>query len=132
MIKKILFLITFVTSILFFSSGVGANKQKKEEAFWQIGDTLYAAIICNTEKDILEIGYADSKSLLQLRQLIQIKILTNSCVSFNPPLQLAIATIIGEYKDYQGEYTVMVGVSPAGEPENILGYLIVLGRPLTI
>lgn len=56
----------------------------------------------------------------------------NSCLVFNPPLQLEVAKIVGDYKDYNGNNTTMVGVSPIQEPDNILGYLIILGKPLTI
>jgi len=132
MIKNLIFLATFVASILFFSTVANANEQKQKDVFWKIGDTLHSIIVCKNEKDILEIGYADTQSMLQMNQLIQIKMMQQSCMAFNPPLQLQIAVIIGDYKDYNGKYTTMVGVSPIGEPKNIIGYLIVLGRPLTI
>ena len=131
-IKSLLFIFTFIASILFFSTVVNAEGQKKEEALWKLGDSLHTMIICRDEKDILEIGYADTQSMLDMNQLIQLKMMQQSCMAFNPPLRLQIATIIGEYKDYNGKYTTMVGVSPMGEPKNIVGYLIVLGRPLTI
>ena len=132
MIKKLIFLATFVASILFFSTVVGANEQKQKDIYWKIGDAIRSIIVCKTEKDILEIGYADTQSMLQMNQLIQIKLMQGSCMAFNPPLQLEIAVIIGDYKDYNGKTTTMVGVSPLGEPENVIGYLIVLGKPLTI
>ena len=132
MIKNLIFLATFVASILFFSTVVNADGQKKEEALWKLGDSIHTMIICRDEKDILEIGYADTQSMLDMNQLIQLKMMEKSCLAFNPPLRLQIATIIGEYKDYNGRYTTMVGVCPMGEPKNIVGYLIVLGRPLTI
>tara|TARA_B110000014_G_C20126080_1_gene600001 strand:+ start:3684 stop:4109 length:426 start_codon:yes stop_codon:yes gene_type:complete len=131
-IKSLLFIFTFIASILFFSTVVNANEQKKEEALWKLGDFLHTMIICREEKDILEIGYADTQSMLDMNRLIQLKMMQQSCMAFNPPLRLEIAVIVGEYKDYSGKYTTMVGVSPIGEPENIVGYLIVLGRPLTI
>jgi|TARA_R100000479_G_scaffold175163_1_gene125480 hypothetical protein len=132
MIKKILFLVTFLTSILFFSTNVNAEDKKDKDIYWQIGDAVLTIMVCRTEKDILEIGYADSQSALTLNQLIQIKIMQNSCLVFNPPLQLEVAKIVGDYKDYNGNNTTMVGVSPIQEPDNILGYLIILGKPLTI
>jgi hypothetical protein len=132
MIKKLIFLATFVASILFFSTVVGANEQKQKDIYWKIGDAIRSIIVCKTEKDILEIGYADTQSMLQMNQLIQIKLMQGSCMAFNPPLQLEIAVIIGDYKDYNGKTTTMVGVSPLGESENVIGYLIVLGKPLTI
>ena len=91
-IKSLLFVFTFIASILFFSTVVSANEQNKNEVFWKVGDALNTIMVCREEEDILEIGYAD----------------------------------------YNGRYTTMVGVCPIGEPENIVGYLIVLGRPLTI
>ena len=130
--KNLIFAATFVASILLFSTVVNANEQKKEEALWKLGDFLHTMTICREEKDILEIGYADTQSMLDMNQLIQLKMMEKSCLAFNPPLRLQIATIIGEYKDYNGRYTTMVGVCPMGEPKNIVGYLIVLGRPLTI
>ena len=130
--KNLIFVATFVASILFFSTVVNADGQKKEEALWKLGDSLHTMIICRDEKDILEIGYADTQSMLDMNQLIQLKMMEKRCLAFNPPLRLQIATIIGDYKDYSGKYTTMVGVSPIGEPKNIVGYLIVLGRPLTI
>ena len=132
MIKKILFLVTFLASILFFSTNVNAEDKKDKEIYWQIGDAVLTIMVCRTEEDILEIGYADSQSALKLNQLIQIKIMQNSCLVFNPPLQLEVAKIVGDYKDYNGNNTTMVGVSPIQEPDNILGYLIILGKPLTI
>ena len=132
MIKKLIFLATFVASILFFSTVVGANEQKQKDVLWKIGDAIRSIIVCKTEKDILEIGYADTQSMLQMNQLIQIKLMQGSCMAFNPPLHLEIAVIIGDYKDYNGKTTTMVGVSSIGEPENVIGYLIVLGKPLTI
>lgn len=132
MIKKLIFLATFVASILFFSTVVGANEQKQKDIYWKIGDAIRSIIVCKTEKDILEIGYADTQSMLQMNQLIQIKLMQGSCMAFNPPLQLEIAVIIGDYKDYNEKTTTMVGVSPIGEPKNVIGYLIVLGKPLTI
>jgi len=131
-IKSLLFVFTFIASILFFSTVVSANEQNKNEVFWKVGDALNTIMVCREEKDILEIGYADTQSMLDMNQLIQLKMMQQSCMAFNPPLRLQIATIIGEYKDYNGKYTTMVGVSPMGEPKNIVGYLIVLGRPLTI
>ena len=130
--KNLIFVATFVASILFFSTVVNANEQNKNEVFWKIGDALNTIMVCREEEDILEIGYADTQSMLDMNQLIQLKMMQQSCMAFNPPLRLQIATIIGEYKDYNGKYTTMVGVSPMGEPKNIVGYLIVLGRPLTI
>jgi hypothetical protein len=115
MIKKLIFLATFVASILFFSTVVGANEQKQKDIYWKIGDAIRSIIVCKTEKDILEIGYADTQSMLQMNQLIQIKLMQGSCMAFNPPLQLEIAVIIGDYKDYNGKTTTMVGVSPIGE-----------------
>ena len=130
--KNLIFVATFVASILFFSTVVNANEQNKNEVFWKIGDALNTIMVCREEADILEIGYADTQSMLDMNQLIQLKMMEKSCLAFNPPLRLQIATIIGEYKDYNGRYTTMVGVCPMGEPKNIVGYLIVLGRPLTI
>ena len=132
MIKKILFLVTFLAYILFFSTNVNAEDKKDKEIYWQIGDAVLTIMVCRTEEDILEIGYADSQSALKLNQLIQIKIMQNSCLVFNPPLQLEVAKIVVDYKDYNGNNTTMVGVSPIQEPDNILGYLIILGKPLTI
>ena len=131
-IKSLLFVFTFIASILFFSTVVSADEQNKNEIFWKVGDALNTIMVCREEKDILEIGYADTQSMLDMNQLTQLKMMEKSCLAFNPPLRLQIATIIGEYKDYSGKYTTMVGVSPIGEPKNIVGYLIVLGRPLTI
>ena len=130
--KNLIFAATFVASILFFSTVVNANEQNKNEVFWKIGDALNTIMVCREEEDILEIGYADTQSMLDMNQLIQLKMMEKRCLAFNPPLRLQIATIIGEYKDYNGRYTTMVGVCPMGEPKNIVGYLIVLGRPLTI
>ena len=132
MIKNLIFLATFAASILFFSTVVGANEQKQKDIYWKIGDAIRSIIVCKTEKDILEIGYADTQSMLQMNQLIQIKLMQGSCMAFNPPLQLEIAVIIGDYKDYNEKTTTMVGVSPIGESKNVIGYLIVLGKPLTI
>ena len=132
MIKKILFLVTFLSSILFFSTNVNAEDKKDKDIYWQIGDAVLTIMVCRTEEDILEIGYADSQSALKLNQLIQIKIMQNNCLVFNPPLQLEVSKIVGDYKDYNGNNTTMVGVSPIQEPDNILGYLIILGKPLTI
>ena len=131
-IKSLLFVFTFIASILFFSTVVSANEQNKNEVFWKVGDALNTIMVCREEKDILEIGYADTQSMLDMNRLIQLKMMQQSCMAFNPPLRLEIAVIVGEYKDYSGKHTTMVGVSPIGEPKNIVGYLIVLGRPLTI
>ena len=97
MIKKLIFLATFVASILFFSTVVGANEQKQKDIYWKIGDAIRSIIVCKTEKDILEIGYADTQSMLQMNQLIQIKLMQGSCMAFNHPLHLEIEFIIGDY-----------------------------------
>ena len=131
MIKKLIFLATFVASILFFSVEANADREGKS-IVWQVGDTIRSIIVCKTEEDILEIGLADTRSMLEMNQLVQLKVLKQSCLAFNPPLQLEIAVIVGDYKDYNGRHTTMVGGSPIGDSKDIVGYLIVLGRPLTI
>ena len=54
MIKKLIFLATFVASILFFSTVVGANEQKQNDIYWKIGDAIRSIIVCKTEKDIFD------------------------------------------------------------------------------
>ena len=131
MIKKLIFLATFIASILFFTVEANADRSGKS-IVWKVGDPIRSIIVCKTEEDILEIGLADTRSMLEMNQLVQLKVLKQSCLAFNPPLHLEIAVIVGDYKDYNGRHTTMVGVSPIGDSKDIVGYLIVLGRPLTI
>ena len=74
--KNLIFVFTFIASILFFSTVVNANEQKKEEALWKLGDFLHTMIICREEKDILE------ENTLEYNNLI-LKIILQFFVNYN-------------------------------------------------
>lgn len=124
----ILSLILFL--IIFFSSTLTQAKDYDENNSWSIGDPIQVVMLCDYEKDILEIAYAHSKSEEELNNLFQIKFLEGSCYRREPTGLYKVIKILGVYKDYNKVSTIIIGVSTLRGKE-IIGYLVAAGTQST-
>ena len=125
MIKKILLLTTFIFCVVFFNT-----EAKAQDVVWKVGDLIYTIVLCREEEDILEVAYADSKSEISFRNILNIKFNNASCFGLQPPIRLQVKKILGEYVDHRNIGTIIIGASSI-ETNEMVGYLIVAGRQLT-
>lgn len=122
--KVLVFLAVFLSVFIFSWTKVNS------ETVWKVGDQIHTIVLCETEKDILDIAYADSQTELIFRESLQIKLIQRKCVVFNPPIELRVQKIISDYVDYNKTSSLILAASSL-EKDDIIGYLIVVGRPAT-
>ena len=122
--KVLVFLAVFLS--VFISSWTRVNS----ETVWKVGDQISTNVLCETEKDILDIAYADSHTEFLLKESLQIKLIQRKCVIFNPPITLRVQKIISNYMDYNKVPSLILSASTLKEDDTI-GYLIVVGRSAT-
>tara|TARA_R110000824_G_scaffold43088_1_gene126365 strand:+ start:880 stop:1302 length:423 start_codon:yes stop_codon:yes gene_type:complete len=127
--KILIFLIIFFSVIILSFTNV-KSKGSVKEIIWHKGSKVYSLVVCEKEKDILEIAYADSRTIFSFRETLQVKLIQDKCAVFNPPLELKVQEILGDYIDYNKIRSTILAVSALDE-DKILGYLIVAGRPAT-
>tara|TARA_R100000963_G_C4642969_1_gene106695 strand:+ start:1081 stop:1503 length:423 start_codon:yes stop_codon:yes gene_type:complete len=127
--KILIFLVAFF-SIFILSFTSVKSESKTKETLWKIGDIVYTLVLCEKEKHILEIAYADSQSRLIFREDLQIKLIQRKCAVFNPPIELKVIKIIGDYEDHNKIRSTIIATSTINN-DDIIGYLIIAGRPAT-
>jgi hypothetical protein len=97
---------------------------------WAEGDEVAAFFVCKTEKDIMDLVLADSKSQEAFAGKIVEKKFNQDCIKIFPPMQFIVSEIIGSYKDHRKvENTILKIQSPANEM--FVGYVLVQGIPAT-
>jgi uncharacterized protein (UPF0218 family) len=120
---KLLFTLFLVAVISILPSC--STAQAKEE-LWHIGDGVTVFLICETEKDILDIALADSKSKENFKTAIVKKQLKRKCVRLNPPSTFVVHEIITTYKDYDQVSNVVLKVQSVIS-KNFFGYILIAG-----
>ena len=97
---------------------------------WAEGDEVSAFFVCKTEKDIMDLVMADSKSQEAFASKIVEKKFNQDCIKIFPPMKFAVSEILGSYKDHRKvENTILKIKSPANEM--FVGYILVRGVPGT-
>ena len=120
---KLLFTLFLVAVISILPSC--STAQAKEE-LWHIGDGVTVFLICETEKDILDIALEDSKSKENFKTAIVKKQLKRKCVRLNPPSTFVVHEIITTYKDYDQVSHVVLKVQSVIS-KNFFGYILIAG-----
>lgn len=120
---KLLFTLFLVAVISILPSC--STAQAKEE-LWHIGDGVTVFLICETEKDILDIALADSKSKENFKTAIVKKQLKRKCVRLNPPSTFVVHEIITTYKNYDQVSNVVLKVQSVIS-KNFFGYILIAG-----
>tara|TARA_R100001086_G_scaffold21342_1_gene10313 strand:+ start:2562 stop:2966 length:405 start_codon:yes stop_codon:yes gene_type:complete len=119
--KKIIILVFTIFCLALLPSNTIANQ------VWKKGDEVIVFYMCKQEKDIMEVALADSQSREQYLKIIRSKNILKDCISIMPPTLLIVENILGEYKDYNKQNTVIL---KAVSPNNLFsGYLIISGVP---
>jgi hypothetical protein len=120
---KLLFTLFLVAVISILPSC--STAQAKEE-LWHIGDGVTVFLICKTEKDILDIALADSKSKENFQNTLTKKQLKRKCVRLSPPSTFVVHEIITTYKDYDQVSNVVLKVQSVIS-KNFFGYILIAG-----
>jgi hypothetical protein len=119
-----LLLILFLVAVISILPSC-STAQAKEEA-WNIGDGVTVFLICETEKDILDIALADSKAEENFRTALVKKQLGKKCIRLNPPSLFVVHEIIVSYKDYNQVSNVVIKVQSVVS-KKFFGYILIAG-----
>ena len=98
------------------------------EEVWKKGNKVAAFFICKEEKDIMAIALADSKGIQNFSKLLIEKQITQGCVPLRPPALFIVDDVIGSYKDYKNEKSLIMKI--VSSKNNLLtGYIVAAGIP---
>ena len=124
--KKFILALCVITAACTTPKPVYSDFYKKE---WYPGDTVVAPTICKTEKIILEVALADTKSEKDTLDKINEFFKTEDCLSIIPPMPFYVHSIVTSYKDFKNRPSVVFSLRLVGDKqENIIGYAIGAGR----
>lgn len=103
-----------------------STAQAKEEA-WNIGDGVTVFLLCETEKDIMDIALADSKGEENFQNTLTKKQLKGKCIRLDPPSNFVVNDIIANYKDHDQVSNVIIKVQSIIN-KKFFGYIVVSGK----
>ncbi len=124
--KKFILALCVITAACTTPKPAYSDVYEKE---WYPGDTVFATSVCKTEKIILEVALADTKSeeatLAKIREFGE----TEDCLTIFPPMPFYVHTVVINYKDFKNRPSVVFSLRLVGDDqENIIGYAIGAGR----
>ena len=107
---------------------VPVNNKKIKQETWKQGDIVAAFIVCKTEKDIMEIAFADSLGEPEILNKILEKKVSKKSIQFQPPIPFLVIDVLGSYIDYKKVETSILKIKSKWN-EQLVGYVIVAGKP---
>ena len=107
---------------------VPVNNKKIKQETWKQGDIVAAFVVCKTEKDIMEIAFADSLGEPEILNKILEKKVSKKCIQFQPPIPFLVIDVLGSYIDYKKIETSILKIKSKWN-EQLVGYVIVAGKP---
>ena len=124
--KKFILALCVITAACTTPKPAYSDVYEKE---WFPGDTVFATSVCKTEKIILEVALADTKSEKATLDKINEFIKTEDCLSIIPPMPFYVHTVVINYKDFKKRPSVVLALRFIGDKDQmIVGYAIGAGR----
>ena len=124
--KKFILALCVITAACTTPKPAYSDVYEKE---WYPGDTVFATSVCKTEKIILEVALADTKSEEATLNKIKEFTYTDDCLTVFPPMPFYVHSIVISYKDFKKRPSVVLALRFIGDKDQmIVGYAIGAGR----